>query len=329
MEKLFLGIDLGGSGIRSAAYNRTGQQVFKFFDLNFRTEPDNQALAHYLGRILVEAPNMCPTDNQIVAWGLASPGPLDPEKGIIESPPNLAVRNFKVVDYLEKLFPNLYGCLINDADAALWAEYHLPHGSATKCNRVVGIFAGTGLGSSVISSGMLQRGQGKGAEWGHSSISAFNPKKFKRNLDRICSCGRTNCFESYVGTNGLALTYCEIFDENFDNLSRERIFNISWEMADGLKIKDPRWQAVFTYYTLDLVEGLKNIVMVHNPECIVLGGGIIEGNPRLVNLVRRLLSSIEISMEPMFNGLVIKTPRVENPSVAGAAAYAMHMMDLK
>jgi predicted NBD/HSP70 family sugar kinase len=100
-------------------------------------------------------------------------------------------------------------------------------------------------------------------------------------------------------------------------------------MTDGLKSKDPRWQVVFTHYALDLAEGLKNLVMVHNPECIVLGGGIIEGNPRLVNLVRRLLNNVETSMKPMFNDLVIKTPGIKNPGVAGAAAYAMHMMSVK
>lgn len=330
MEELFLGIDLGGSGIRAAVYNRFGEKVLWYDDIYFKEPPNAEQLEKYLINIIKQsAITKAANKNNVVAWGLASPGPLDPKKGVIESPPNLAVSNLGIVDCLGKKFPNLNGYLINDADATLWAEYCLPYGSATKYNHVVGIFAGTGLGSSVISSNILQRGQGRGTEWGHSSISAFNPKKFKRNLERICGCGRTNCFESYVGTKGLALTYCEVFNESFDGLDGERIFNISREMAGGLKLKDPRWQTVFTCYALDLLDGLKNLVLVHNPECIVLGGGIIHGNPKLVNLARRLLSSVETSMKPMFDGLVIKTPRIKNPGVAGAAAYAMHMMDLK
>lgn len=328
MEELFLGIDLGGSGMRAGTFDRLGKQITELNDIKFLTIPDNNFILSWLGTIL-SYENIAVGNNNIVAWGLASPGPIDPEKGVIESPPNLAVNNLGVVDYLKKKFPNLNGYLINDADAALWAEYYLPDGSAAKYNHVVGIFIGTGLGSAVISAGILQRGRGKGAEWGHATISPFNPKKFKRNLDRVCTCGRTNCFEAYVGTKGLALTYCEVFNENFDDLSRERIFNIAREMADGLKLKDPRWQIVFTHYALDLAEGLKNLVLVHNPECIVLGGGIIEGNPRLVSLVRRLLSSVETSMKPMFDGLVVKTPQIENPGVAGAAAYATYMMSAK
>jgi len=317
MRDLYLGIDLGGTGIRSAVFNRTGMTMLEFGDINFKSEPNNKELADSLNPIIKNAIDNC----KITAWGLASPGPLDPFKGVIETPPNLKVRNFSVVKYFKNLYPSVPGFLINDADAALLAEYR--YGAAQGFNHVVGVFAGTGLGSAVISNGRLQRGRGKGPEWSHTSIYGFGQK-------RQCVCGRTNCLEIFVGTMGLAQTYCQIFKLDYKTLTREEIFNISIKAHEGLKNKtgdQEAYKSVLGAYTIHLLEGLKNITCVHNPDCIILGGGIIKNNPFLIRVLRKLIELINDDTKPLFEKLVIKLPKYDNPGTLGAAVYAIDGID--
>ena len=198
MQELFLGIDLGGSGMRASVYDRAGQLILLFGDIEFEASPGKDIVAQSIESI-IHPSNATKYINkgQVVAWGLASPGPLDPFKGVIETPPNLGIRNFKVVEHIESKFPDLKGYLVNDADAALFAEFR--YGAGRGFSHIIGVFAGTGLGSANMTHGHLQRGCGKGPEWGHNPIYYFGEV-------RKCVCGRINCLEAYVGTSGLART---------------------------------------------------------------------------------------------------------------------------
>ena len=321
MKDLYLGIDLGGSGLRSAIFDRRGVLIQKLHDVYFKIEPDNEALLSYLGYVLIEASQICPSDSQIVAWGLASPGPLDPFKGIIETPPNLKVRNLSVVKNLESIYPNLRVFILNDADAALLAEFR--YGAARGLNHVVGVFAGTGLGTSFISNGRIQRGRGKGGGWSHTSMHGFGQK-------RECVCGRVNCIEAFVGTLGLAQTYCQVFKLDYKSLTREDIFGISVKVHEALIRRSSDYEtyrAIISTYVIHLLEGLKNIICVHNPECIILGGGIIKNNPYLIRVLSKRIKLINDDTKPLFENLVIKSPELDNPGILGAAAYAMDGYD--
>ena len=319
MKDLYLGIDLGGSGMRSAVYDNGGNLEFQLEDINFNSEISNGALFVEVGFAIENARRLSAKRGLglLLAWGLASPGPLDPFNGVIETPPNLKVRNFAVVKELESSFPDVKGFLLNDADAALLAECRF--GGARDFNNVVGVFAGTGLGTSVVSQGRLKRGQGKGGGWGHTSMYGFGQK-------RKCVCGRINCIETFIGTLGLAQTYCQIFKKDYNNLSREEIFNISIKVRDELRNKTGYYDAyksVVGAYALHFLEALKNIICVHNPECIILGGGVIKNNRFLVSLLNRRVRLIDDDTKPLFENVVIKLQECENPGTLGAACYAM------
>lgn len=315
--ELYLGIDLGGSGIRASVFDRTGQKQFQPEEINFSLPPTNENLLAYLKNIIERGLSLL--GDGIVAYGLGSPGPLNYKKGIIESPPNLPkIRDLAVVDELKKIFPNLNGFLLNDADAALFGEswWGAAHGF---CD-VVGVFIGTGVGSAVMSRGNLQRGRGKGPEWGHHTVMAYGSK-----LVRKCSCGNMNCWEAFVGTAGLAQTYCEVFGVKHPSSSNI----ISYQLRDLVGRSDKKWEEILEIYAMNIVVGLRNIVCVHHPECIVLGGGIILGNESLFEKITEKLHAISRfdQMSSLFDGLVIKTCELENSGVAGAAAYAMRGMD--
>lgn len=312
--ELYLGIDLGGSGIRASIYDQTGQKQFSLEDKRFSLEPDGIDIVRFVSDFVRQALQI---SSSVVSFGLGSPGPLDYKKGVIESPPNLPkVRNAPVIQTLSELCPEVQGFLVNDADAALFGEYSW--GAARGFRNVVGVFAGTGVGSSVMSRGILQRGKGKGAEWGHHTIMGYGSRPIRK-----CSCGNMNCWEAFVGTSGLGETCCEVFGLKYSVPPQQP----AQQLRNLTKRSDKKWDQILHIYSMNLAIGLRNIVCVHHPECIVLGGGIILGNENLYNEVVEKLSFISGPMSSMFEGLVIKTCELEQPGVAGAAAYAIRQYE--
>lgn len=313
MEDLFLGIDLGGTGKRAAIYNSQGIVIYKFNDVNY-SKMDNYELVGCMQGLIGVALRESKNKGSLVAWGLASPGPLDPHKGIIECPPNLRVKNFAVVEYFEKRLPNLRGYLLNDADARLLGEHQW--GAAKGFKHVIGIFPGTGLGTACISNYRLQRGRGKGGGWGHNTICGLDES-------RKCVCGRVNCWEAFCGTYGLAQTYRKVFKIT-DELKHDQIFQISKNIRNNPN--DDRVKAVLALYASHLCEGLVNMVCAYHPELIVLGGGIIEGNDLLLQYIKKRVAIEKrksTSSGALLEGVSLAVSSLEKPGVMGAAAYAM------
>ncbi len=319
MPDYYLGIDLGGSGLRSGLINTGGTKILNLPEVNFKPGSlDSDGLTKLLVEKIESAIQMISAKmvaKKITAIGFGSPGPLDPKAGVIECPPNLKISNFPVVEILKKEFPKIPTFLVNDADASLLGEVW--KGIAHGFKDVVMLTLGTGVGSGVMADGKLQRGRGKGAEWGHATINS--------NETRICSCGRRNCLEAFVSTRGLDATYSKIFGYAADpNAIKQG--KVSTMLREGLARDDgltKLWHDVLHAYAEHLSYGLKNIINVHNPECIILGGGIIQNNRYLFDEVKEELKKMNDQMRGLVKGTKIGLAQLKRPGVIGAAKHAI------
>ncbi len=124
---------------------------------------------------------------RVIGVGVASPGPLDHDRGVILAPPHLAHwHEFPLRDELHAAVG--YPVLVdNDANAAAMGENWL--GSAGAARNFACIYMGVGIGSGVFVDGHLHRGASSNAgEIGHISIDADGPE---------CHCGNRGCVELY------------------------------------------------------------------------------------------------------------------------------------
>ena len=326
MTELFLGIDLGGSHMSGWLLDRSGKTYNPFSKrhidgLNLNGTDLIYHLAELVGDMQFAAQGY---GHVIAAIGIASPGPLEPETGVIINPPNLTgLKNVEVV----KLLQQKTGCqvfLINDADAAVLGEAWL--GSARGFKNVVMLTLGTGIGSGIIANGRLQRGRGMGGEWGHTTI-------FFGDQKRLCSCGRWNCLEAFCGTEGLFKTYRRFFPlHSFSPVDTSE--EVSEKMRENWR-SDPVWERVFRIYCRCLTEGIINIVNVHHPECIVLGGGIAHSD--IVEQVKENLKTpadlypnlpwTPYKLESLLDGLEIRLAANKQSGIIGAAKHAMDCVD--
>src|SRR3954463_586641 len=201
----YLGIDLGGTNIKSGVVDDQGQPLSS---VSLETEAEkgpelginNLAEA---GRRAVEASGL--TWDEITGVGLGSPGTMDLSRGMLLEPPNLPGWNqLPIRDLLgEKLSrPTI---LQNDANAAAYGEYWAGAGRNTRS--LVLFTLGTGSGCGVVEAGRLIGGRhSHGAECGHIIIQMENARQ--------CSCGAYGHLEAYASATALVKRAQEALDRH-------------------------------------------------------------------------------------------------------------------
>jgi glucokinase len=194
------------------------------------------------------------------------------------------------VDWRQLMGERLVGrpCIIeNDATFAVLAEHRL--GAARPFRHVVMVTLGTGIGGGFVVDGAVQVGaNGFAGEIGHMVVDPAGPP---------CPCGRRGCWERYASGGGLGL------------LAREAALAGKLPGVVALAGGDPesvRGEDV-TAAALDgdadarrVVEqvgwwvgfGLANLACVLDPECFVLGGGLVAAGDALLDPARRAYAEL-------------------------------------
>ncbi|MDQ8196182.1 ROK family protein [Coraliomargarita sp. SDUM461004] len=196
------------------------------------------------------------------AIGISCGGPLNPQQGIIKSPPNLpGWDEVKIVDWAQRTFA-CPAALRNDADACALAEWRL--GAGRGCRHMVFLTYGTGMGAGLIINGALYTGaNGCAGEVGHLRLASKGPVGF----------GKAGSFEGFCSGGGIArLAQLRAKEqgigprigENCKYVSAKAIFKAA-ETGDTFA------QAIVRESSEKLGQALALLVDTLNPERIILG----------------------------------------------------------
>ncbi|MBV7272597.1 ROK family transcriptional regulator [Clostridium thailandense] len=190
---------------------------------------------------------------KILGIGIVFPGTVDDDKILIESAPNLKVKNYSLKGFQEEIGMKIYA--EKEANAAAYAEQLV--GNAKDEGNFVYVSIAEGIGAGVIIENYIYKGRKKKAgEFGHMKVS---DEKIK------CNCGRYGCWERFASKNAL-LNYFEQY-KNQKGYSLEELF-YAYNHGDIDAI-----QAVEKYARY-LFVGIENILLSVNPDCIVIGGDL-------------------------------------------------------
>lgn len=310
MTDFALGIDLGGSKIKSGLVDREGR-VLEFHSLATQKGKQPELVLTQIKELILWFENRIGKDDHLLGVGLAVPGSIDRSAGVCLTSPNLGWENVDLVGYLQN-YSNLKIKLINDANAACLGEffYGTARGSSYSCC----ITLGTGLGTAFILNGRLFLGpSGCAGEGGHMVI---------RPNGAVCSCGRKGCWETLV--SGTA-----IVNRTLEKISNQRAESGSIglaisELSAGDVVKAARSGNCLAIEVLaevseDLVLGLANLINIFNPQMIVLTGGVAEaGETLFYQLEQRVKQKVFAAFR---EDLQIKLSELGNKSgVLGAAS---------
>ncbi len=249
---MYIGIDVGGTKCACVLGDENGRVLKKlrFATTNFKETIDN---------IIQNTHKLGPAK----AIGVSCGGPLDEEKGIILSPPNLpGWDNVHLKEMLEKEFSVPCG-VRNDANACAIAEWRFGAGRGTK--NMVFLTFGTGMGSGLILNGKLYSGtNGLAGEVGHMRLAPSGPVGFNKS----------GSFEGFCSGGGLK-QLGEIEAQKTIKGGKKPAYYFegftAQDIAKAAYSGDETALRVFDICAEKLGEALAVIIDIINPEMIIIG----------------------------------------------------------
>lgn len=202
--------------------------------------------------------------------GVCCGSPLDPDRGVIQQPPNLATwKDVPIKSILENEF-GVKCFLENDANAGALAECKF--GAARGTRNMVFLTMGTGIGAGLILNGQLYRGASYLAgEIGHVRLTRSGPIGHNKSgtVEGWASgAGMARMAKSAVvaAVEGGGKTLLVALDgKNGDSPSARDI----WKAAQS---GDDLAKEIVSKTGERLGEALAILIDLLNPECIVIGG---------------------------------------------------------
>ncbi len=259
--QLIAGIDIGGTKTAIAVADISGKILHKE---RLDTKPsDPGATVREIAAMLRHRVDSL--SGNLASVGVGCCGPLDLDRGLVLSPPNLP--GWKRVELVSEL-SGLLGvkvALENDANAAAMGEREA--GAARGFDDVLYVTVSTGIGGGVIVNGKMIHGVGGGAgEIGHMTLVPDGP---------VCGCGQRGCLEVLSAGSGMVRRAKELLAGG--QKSRLRDFgeglaarDIAVAACAGDDLACTIWNDAVHYLAI----GLANAIVTLAPALVVIGGGL-------------------------------------------------------
>ena len=238
---MLLGVDIGGTKYALILAENDGTIVS-------RVATATTNVTDTVAWIVNGAKELAETQD-IRSVGISCGGPLDSQKGLILSPPNLPDWDAVPITKLLSEATGAPAFLCNDANACALAEWMFGAGKGSR--NMIFLTFGTGLGAGLILDGKLYEGtNGMAGEAGHIRLAADGPEGYGKrgSFEGFCSGGGISRLGSLMGCEGTAK-----------------------ELAERAKAGDEGALAVYRASARKLGLGLSVLIDLFNPERIVIG----------------------------------------------------------
>ena len=298
--KLAVGLDIGGTKCAIStgecaedSIKVLSREEFPTAGLSWR-----EVLEEFAGRISAVA-----RASRAFSIGISCGGPLDSQKGVILSPPNLpGWDDVPIVEFFASRF-HVPVHVQNDANACALAEYRFGAGRGTR-NMVFMTF-GTGLGAGIVIDGRLYSGTNDNAgEIGHVRLAPTGPLGYNKEGSAEGFCSGAGIARLAKMRKGLDLTAKEIFAR--------------------VRAGDPDCTEVFRESAEKLATILAFTIDVLNPEVIALGGVFMRNADLFMPVVDPILDREAL---PLARGVCRIVPAGLGESVGDYAALAVAGME--
>ncbi len=278
MNKIGIGVDLGGTTVKIGIFSATGELKEKW-EIPTRTEEKGKyILSDIATSINGKLENLAISAENVLGMGIGVPGPAV-DGGVIGPCDNLYWGVFNIEEELSKLISGIKIKATNDANAAALGEIWKGGGIGAK-NAVL-VTLGTGVGGGIVIDGNVINGvTGSAGEFGHIQMS--------RTETEQCTCGKYGCLEQYASATGI-VNYCEKILASVDTESKLRSLEkiTAKDIFDGAKDKDVVATEVVEFFCDMLGTALAYVSCTIDPEVFVIGGGVSRAGDLLLEGVKK------------------------------------------
>lgn len=207
------------------------------------------------------------TPDRVDGVGISAPGPLDVKRGVLIAPPNNpGWHEVPFVSTVKEWLPAPVW-MNHDGKASVLAEWYF--GRFKGARNLIYLTFSTGMGAGIILNGhLVQGGTDSAGEVGHHILDPRGP---------VCGCGMRGCWEAYVGGRNVALRLQErirregiqtsLIDLVGGDLDRLSMVEFEKAARQGDAFAVAEWEE----FTDRVAQGIGNLIMIFNPDAIVLG----------------------------------------------------------
>ena len=275
-----IGVDVGGTKVLGGVVDEFGA-VKK----TARRETPREG-GRALTQAIADVAKELMAEFTIDSVGVSAAGFVSSDRKTMLATPNIAGWNGIDLDSDLTALIGLPVVIENDANAAAWGEARF--GAGRGKDHMLMMTIGTGIGGGIVVNGDLYRGAfGIAAEIGHIRVVPDG---------HLCGCGARGCFEQYASGNALLRHAREAIaaspdiarnllsrgDGTIDGLTGKAITEAAGE-GDAVAL------AAFNTTGQWLGAGIASLSVILDPECVVIGGGVIDAGEILLAPTRAAL----------------------------------------
>ena len=267
---LFVGIDVGGTSIKIGLVTDEGYPL-GVHSIRTHTETPAEDAAERMGAALRSVlEEFAPPDGQVVRVGLATPGPIDTENGLLVQPGNLPNWWGFPIRQRVSYHCNLPVTFANDANAAAYGEYW--QGAGREYRSMVLLTLGTGIGGGIIIDHKIIEGShGCGSECGHVLIDL-------REDARRDSLGKSGSLEAHCSAYAVTARTKEALATGQESSLQRHEGPISpLVVAQEAEQGDRLARQIVLETARYLGIGMVNVIHTIDPDGVILGGAMTFG----------------------------------------------------
>jgi glucokinase len=264
-----IGVDLGGTNLRIAAYTRAAG-LLETILLPTRLAAGRGAVVEDLCGAVEALTNRFFRDYELAGIGVGTPGPLELPAGRLHNPPNLP--GWDGFELRAELETRLKQPVIveSDANLAALAESALGRGLTMGIDSLCMLTLGTGVGNGIILNGKIFDGAaGMAGEAGHATIYPDGP---------LCPCGNHGCLEMYASATAVVRTANQRIAAGTAPLLAKQAGQ-KWSartLAEAAFNGNADARQIYTDAGRALGIGLAALVNTLNLPLYVVGGGLVQ-----------------------------------------------------
>ncbi len=319
-QRLYLGVDIGGTKVQASLVRESGEIIGRERSPTPRSGGPERVVAAIEKCMddMIHKGGIGPGD--LTAIGIAVPGVVDPDRGLVVVAPNMRLTGVDIGSLLRARFkaPIIIG---NDGNFGALGETWL--GSARKAKSALYICVGTGIGSGFVQRGKLWRGDRESAgEVGHMIMQLDGPK---------CGCGNHGCFEALASRTAIERDIRQAIAAGrasvLTQLAGGDLSVIrSGMIRKALEVEDELVTGIMHRAAEVVGYACVNVRHLIDPAAIVLGGGVVVAcNDFIMPIVENI-----VGMDPLpgarEGGRVLLSALGDDAVVLGAVAAARRLV---
>ncbi|HEX3436034.1 MAG TPA: ROK family protein, partial [Pseudacidobacterium sp.] len=269
MSSFSVGVDLGGTNLRVAAYTRASGFLETIL-LPTRLAAGRHAVVEDMCQAINKLLGNWSSIYELTGIGIGTPGPLELPAGRLHSPPNLpGWDGFELRAEVEACL-GMSVTVESDANVAALAECALGSGRTLDIDSLCMLTLGTGIGNGIVLKGKIWHGaNGMAGEAGHLNIEPNGP---------VCGCGSRGCLEMYASATAVRRIALEAAASGkapgLATLAKQNPHFTTRDLADLAEQGDADAKRIYDDVGRALGIGIADLVNTLNLPLYVVGGGL-------------------------------------------------------